>query len=278
MDGTADIDRRMLVALLVAIILAAAVVGLVSRGGGTSDAGAAASADASTTASTTGAHDAQHAAGGATTVTTPTGVDHHTGNADQQAELQPDVPLDNATRDAVAAELVAAREFALRYPTVTDALNAGFIVAGGFAPGVGAHYVGIAAAASGRVDAGNAATRIYDGTSPGSRIVGLMYLGGAAQAPEGFAGPNDHWHRHSGVCTKFSAGKIEVPFPADADVTKAMCTEKQGVFMERTTWMVHAWVVPGWESPLGVFSHDNPNLKCGDGTANTDKAGFCQGT
>ena len=269
MDGSVDIDRRMLIALVVGIALAALVIALVSRGGGTTDAGAA-------SAST--AHDAQHAATGATPAAVVAGVDHHAGNADEHAELQPDVPLDNATRDAVAAQLVAARAFALRYPTVADATNAGFIVAGGFAPGVGAHYVGLAAAASGVFDASKASTLIYDGTSPTSRIVGLMYLGGAAQPPEGFAGPNDHWHRHSGVCTKFSAGKIEVPFPAAADVTKAMCDAQKGVFMNRTTWMVHAWVVPGWESPSGVFSHDNPNLLCADGTSNTDKAGFCQGT
>jgi hypothetical protein len=42
--------------------------------------------------------------------------------------------------------------------------------------------------------------------------------------------------------------------------------------------MVHAWVVPGWESPEGVFSHENGNLRCADGTFNTDKNGMCQGT
>jgi hypothetical protein len=173
---------------------------------------------------------------------------------------------------------VAARDFAMRYPTVADATKAGFVMAGGFAPLVGAHYVGIANAASGAFDAGNASTLIYDGTNPDSRIVGLMYLGGAGQAPEGFAGPNDHWHRHTGVCVKFTAGVIEVPFPADADITKKMCDGKKGTFMNRTTWMVHAWVVPGWESPSGVFSHDNPNLHCADGTDDTDAAGFCRGT
>ncbi len=48
--------------------------------------------------------------------------------------------------------------------------------------------------------------------------------------------------------------------------------------MKVTGWMVHAWVVPSWESPLGVFSHDNPNVRCADGTYDTDKSGFCQGT
>ncbi len=97
-------------------------------------------------------------------------------------------------------------------------------------------------------------------------------------APEGFAGPNDHWHRHSSVCTKFGSGKIEVPFPADADVTQAQCTAVGGRFMSVTGYMVHAWVVPGWESPQGVFSHENPNVRCADGTYNTNANGMCQGT
>jgi hypothetical protein len=37
-------------------------------------------------------------------------------------------------------------------------------------------------------------------------------------------------------------------------------------------------VVPGWESSQGVFSHENPNLRCADGTFNTDEIGRCQGS
>ena len=57
-----------------------------------------------------------------------------------------------------------------------------------------------------------------------------------------------------------------------------MCRQVQGSLMKLTGYMVHAWVVPSWESPLGVFSHDNPDVRCADGTYNTDKAGFCAGT
>ena len=69
-----------------------------------------------------------------------------------------------------------------------------------------------------------------------------------------------------------------MPFPADADVTKAQCAGAGGFFMAITGWMVHAWVVPGWESPQGVFSHENPNVRCADGTYNTQPNGMCQGT
>ncbi len=105
-----------------------------------------------------------------------------------------------------------------------------------------------------------------------------MYLSLSVTPPEGFAGPNDHWHRHANTCVIYRAGQIEVPFAADSDVTREQCDAVHGSFMRRTQWMVHAWVVPGWESPTGVFAHDNPDILCADGTTHTDAAGFCKGT
>jgi hypothetical protein len=192
-------------------------------------------------------------------------------------ESEPDKPLDAATRGQLAAQLIAARETALKYPTVADAERAGYhLVGGGFGPGAGAHYIGFGGGAFGGFDAAKPPTLIYSGINPTSQIVGLMYLGGGenGRAPEGFVGPNDHWHRHSGVCLRGA----DVIFPVDASVTEAQCTSAGGSFMNITTWMVHAWVVPGWESPAGVFSHENPNLRCADGTFKTDEIGRCEGT
>lgn len=207
-------------------------------------------------------------------------------NPDQAAELQPDRPLDEATRAVLAQQLTAAREAALRYPTLADAEAAGMFPAGEFTPGAGAHYMSPGGAAKsflggGTFDPASPATWLYDGMSDTSKVVGLMWIDGSEAAPDGFAGPNDHWHRHFNTCirsgTNGVAG-IEVPFAADRDVTQEMCDGVNGTFMEKTVWMVHAWVVPSWESPNGVFSHDNPNLLCADGTAETDDRGFCRGT
>jgi hypothetical protein len=66
------------------------------------------------------------------------------GNADEQAELKPDVPLSAADQKLIAQQLVIARAAAMKYPTVGDAKRAGMILAGGMAPGVGAHYLAIA--------------------------------------------------------------------------------------------------------------------------------------
>jgi len=195
-------------------------------------------------------------------------------------EKQPDKPLDNATRNALAADLVAARATALRYPTVASARAAHLVQAGEFAPGAGAHFLGPGALRlDGSVDPSRPSAFIYDGVSPDSRIVGLMFSSfGSGNAPKGFPGPNDHWHLHRNVCFSVGAAGISVPFAPDRDVTQAECAAAHGTFLKKTTWMVHAWVVPGWESPDGVFAHANPDLRCADGTMHTDKVGFCTGT
>jgi hypothetical protein len=215
-------------------------------------------------------------ASGATAKKCVQGVAPGSCNIDESKEQVPDQALTPAQHDQLAVELVAARAVAEKYPTVADAQKAGFLLAGRFAPQLGAHYIDVSAVNS--FDPSHPGSFIYDGISPTSKLVGLMYLGGGVNAPEGFVGPNDHWHRHTNTCVVYGGGKINIPFAADSDVTKSMCDAQGGMFMRRTTWMVHAWVVPGYESPLGVFSHENPDLKCADGTSHTDALGFCQGT
>jgi hypothetical protein len=192
---------------------------------------------------------------------------------DVTAEMAPDKPLDAATHTLLAQQLIAARGAAVKYPTVADATAAGYhLVGGGFGPGSGAHYIG---GFSMGMDPSRPLALIYDGISPTSQMAGLMYYAMGDTAPEGFAGPNDHWHRHSGVCT---GGGGDVLFPPDSSVTDAQCKKAGGFYMAITGWMVHAWVAPGWESPDGVFSHENPDLRCADGTFHTDKIGRCQGS
>jgi hypothetical protein len=219
----------------------------------------------------------------ATTTTEPTAIGLRT-NADERSEKIPDKALTPAQRKTLAAQLVIARAVALQYPTVADATNAGYILAGKFTPGAGAHYISIAGSAASylgkttTVDPAHPLALIYDGTAPTSSIVGLMYGSFAAAAPAGFAGPNDHWHRHRNLCITFNKGSIGIPFPPDSDVGKSQCDALHGMFMRESLWMVHTWVVPGWESPEGVFSHANIDLHCGDGTDHTDKVGFCTGS
>ena len=198
-------------------------------------------------------------------------------NTDEASEINlKDQPLNAPTRALLAAQLVEARAAALRYPTVADAAKAGFLQAGQFSPLTGAHYINIRGVNG--FDPSVPGSLIYDGTSPTSKVIGTMYISSDQNPPQGFAGPNDHWHRHANTCVVYGGGKIVIPFAADSDVTISMCNAAHGVFMRRTVWMVHAWVVPGWESPNGVFAHDNTNVLCADGTTHTNSVGFCKGT
>jgi len=196
------------------------------------------------------------------------------GGAHAHGDADPSTPVSLDDRILLGEQLTAVRAVALAYPTVADAEAAGFYRAGPFAPGAGAHYVNPNGSWSGddgfRID--DPMTLLFGGTEPTSPVVGVMYYTVADEAPEGFAGPLDVWHNHTGIClTASPTGGVDVPIPPDEDATKEACDAFGGQFMDVSGWMVHAWVVPGWDSPAGVFSHDNPQIICADGRAEIDE-------
>lgn len=97
---------------------------------------------------------------------------------------------------------------------------------------------------------------LYSGDGPDAKVVGLSYymMSGAAP-PEGFAGPNDTWHQHIGLCVK--SGLVIGLEKWTAEKCEAKGGKKGG---GETAWMMHAWVVPGWESSWGIFSGEHPEL------------------
>jgi hypothetical protein len=185
-------------------------------------------------------------------------------------------PMDATTFALLQHQLQLAQLIATRYPTVAAAEAAGWTRAGPFAPGLGAHYMHFSDYGNDVVPEGpmsdsnvlHPASLIYDGTQPNSKIAGLMYYGSNNRIPQGFAGANDVWHYHTDVCFTTKGG-INTPFGADTTVTKAMCDNVGGYLESRTAYMLHVWVVPGYESPQGVFSHLNEAITCRDGTYHT---------
>jgi hypothetical protein len=178
-------------------------------------------------------------------------------------------------RVELGRQLALTREVALRYPTVKDAEAAGLHRAGPFSPGLGAHYIaygnalGNADGVMSDEDINKPLAWIYDGTDPDSRVAGLFYMTGKADA-EGFAGPNDVWHLHHDICIKTGAnGVIDSPLGADHDATKEQCDAVGGNLIEQTQYLLHVWTVPGYESPEGVFSHLSSAVTCDDGTYKT---------
>jgi hypothetical protein len=184
--------------------------------------------------------------------------------------------VSKADRVVLARQMELARQTALRYPTVADAEAAGLHRAGPFSPGLGAHYINYSGAGSspdGKMtdDAiSKPLAWIYDGTHPDSRVAGLFYMTGVKN-PEGFAGPNDVWHQHHDICIKPSPTGIDSPLGADHGATKAQCDAVGGQLLKQTQYLLHVWVVPGYESPEGVYSHLSSAVTCDDGTYNTIK-------
>jgi hypothetical protein len=194
----------------------------------------------------------------------------------------PDQPLDATTQTVLRHQLALTRLISDRFPTLKDAMDHGSTHQGAFGPGLGIHMSiptsnmpdGPAPDQSLPVIPGtltdaqimHPANLMYAGTDSDSPIAGFMYTAMAAGEPEGFAGPNDHWHTHGKLCIKMNGpgGKIEVLH--NAEKTPEGCTSAGGMFIPQTTYMVHVWTVPGYESNRGVFSDINPSLTCPDGT------------
>lgn len=182
-----------------------------------------------------------------------------------------------STRRKLAAQLDLAREASARFPTVGDAQAAGLVRGGGLLPGSGVHYSRGPRSPSGTFDPLYPEQYVYAGDQPSSPLVALMYLGGGEEAPVGFAGPFDVWHKHANVCVVFRGTRNDVLFPIDRDTSREEClaADPAANFVEQTTFMVHVWLTPGWENPLGLFAHDHPGIVCADGSFTGNERGYC---
>jgi hypothetical protein len=180
------------------------------------------------------------------------------GSAHDHRGPSPQQPIDQPTRLALAGQQAQARAVAAKFSTVADAEAAGYRMSTPFVPCIGAHYTNLALVAA--FDPSAPSELLFDGTEPTSKLVGLSYLvyhpGGA---PEGFAGPNDAWHQHNqngGLC--FNRAGVVI---AGENSTPQQCGQLGGFKRELTdVWMLHDWVVPGWECSWGTFAAECPEL------------------
>ncbi|HEX7132811.1 MAG TPA: hypothetical protein VF228_09555 [Iamia sp.] len=165
--------------------------------------------------------------------------------------------VDRDQCDRLEDELAQARGVAERYATVADATEAGWFQVTGYVPGIAAHFMNFGLV-DGTFEIDQPEMLLFDGTDPDSRIVGLSYYvrqDGTASPTQGFVGENDSYHRHFGLC--IGAGGVI----GDSTLTEEECAAIGGTKSNGTDgWMSHAWVVPGCESPWGVFSGENPIL------------------
>jgi hypothetical protein len=203
-------------------------------------------------------------------------------NGEMSHEYGPDQPLDAETRAALVHQLALTRLIAERFPTLGDARAAGSQAAGAFGPGMGIHMT---TPTSGMPEVPPAdptvpsvpgtlsdteilrpANLLYAGSDDDAPLAGFMYYAMTSEEPEGFAGPNDHWHTHSDLCLDLNDPDGGIGVFNVEEPTREACDEAGGYWYEQTQWMVHVWTVPGYESNRGVFSDINPAITCPDGT------------
>jgi hypothetical protein len=132
--------------------------------------------------------------------------------------------------------------------------QAGYFVGSYWSGGVGTHYIDWRLV-GGPFDPAQPAMLLVDSapTHP-RRLAGFAYWVRSARPPAGFDGGADHWHKHRGLC--FIGGVLTREGVRDP----ARCA---GAWIDGADlWMLHAWVVTGYENDAGVFAPLNSKL-CG---------------
>jgi hypothetical protein len=146
----------------------------------------------------------------------------------------------------------------------------------GYVPGIAAHYIKYSLIDD-TFEIDQPEMILYDGDEQDSAVVGLSYYmihPGDNKPTQGFTGDNDHAHRHIGLCSS-KAGVIIGDSKTSAEDCEARGGNKSG---GDAGWMSHAWVVPGCESPWGVFSAATPLLDRTLGDATATDGGGCAGS
>lgn len=210
-------------------------------------------------------------------VTAPTATAEDGSGHGGHVGPQPWVAMtDQRQCDRLADELALARKTALKYPTAADAKKAGYELVTGYLPGIAAHFIKYDLI-DGTFEITEPEMILYDGKSDDAHVVGLSYYQwhpGDNKPTQGFTGDNDHGHRHIGLCSSPTGVII-----GDSTTTESDCEARGGSKDSgKAGWMSHAWVVPGCESPWGVFSAASPLLDNALGKASPDDGGHCAGS
>jgi hypothetical protein len=182
---------------------------------------------------------------------------------------------------AVAQFFDKAMATAKRYPTRGIAKQAknrlgqpGFLQAVQFVPGLGTHDLIADVSLSGFTPERPMFFQ-YDGNGDDARLAGLSWFvqqpAGVTTPPEGFPGGNDMWHTHASLCYRNGVGGVVV----GSEISDEECTRRGGKNEGLPgVWMIHAWILPGYENTYDVFSGA---FACVKGTGPvTDPADACR--
>ena len=137
--------------------------------------------------------------------------------------------------------------------TVGEVEAVGYVQSSAPIPGIGAHWTEWSQVVQ-PFDPAQPSMLLFDVRVSPARLVGYSYAIASETMPEGFAGPSDHWHRHRGLCIDATTGWLireGMSGPEGCEGTYVAGGEMR---------MLHAWVVPDYESRDGVFAVINSKL------------------
>jgi hypothetical protein len=173
----------------------------------------------------------------------------HTGHSSE--DLVPAVPLSAADSALFDSQWLAAQQAIPHLDTLQKASALGYVRAAAPAGGIGTHWVLWSQIAK-PFDPAKPSMLLFDERRDPAVLVGYSYALQSPTRPEGFAGPNDHWHQHIGLCVDNGWVVREQTSGPDA------CN---GTYIAGGDfWMLHAWVVPRWDNRKGQFAPFNPKL------------------
>ena len=120
-----------------------------------------------------------------------------------------------------------------------------------YVPCIGAHYTNTGLAGS--FNPAAPSELLYDGTRPTRRSSGsATWCSTSTARPTGFAGPNDRWHQHNfngGLCIGKGGVVVGAEKMSPKQCTRGRAARKVAL---DDIWMLHDWIVPGFECTWGV--------------------------
>ena len=204
----------------------------------------------------TGTHDAGTGTATGQDASTATGHHQHNDSKITYAELSPQTK----------AQVDVVIKWSQKYKTAADAKKDGWVKATRSLYGIGSHWlkggvVGFATAA-GQVDITQPNVLLFEGEGDDAKLAGVSWIIASSTDPEGFKGPDDHWHRHDSVC--FAGGLVISEGNAEGspiNLSPEGCKKKQGImFPIANLTMMHLWIGDGYMGNYALFAHDHPKL------------------
>lgn len=163
----------------------------------------------------------------------------------------PEAPLSPTDAERFAQQWAAAKAAIPSLDTPVKAAAAGYVLSSTPAPGVGVHWVNWQLISQ-PFDPARPAMLLFSGLPGKEELVGFSYWVQGAYPPDGFAGTNDQWHTHAGLCVVNGWVEREgVPAPTDCPGSWLAGGD---------LWMLHAWVADRYPNRWGRFAQTNPTL------------------